>query len=96
VKFQFLGGDVNKKTPEQLQRIFRRVFLSPDGQEVLRVLLNDWCFFDICKTDSHRALNEYAKIFIHDRLGIAGINIYADLDEGFRAKPGDLQGGIEF
>jgi hypothetical protein len=86
MKFQFFGGDVNKKTPEKLQRIFRRVFLSPDGQEVLRVLLNDWCFFDICKTPEQRALNEYAKVFIHDRLGIAHINIHADLDEQFLAE----------
>ncbi|MDR1306024.1 MAG: hypothetical protein LBK74_00430 [Treponema sp.] len=90
MKFKFLGGDVNKKTPQQIRRLFRRVFLSADGQEVLRVLLNDWCFFDICKTDSHRALNEYAKIFIHDRLGIAGINIYGELDEEFRRERDDF------
>jgi hypothetical protein len=86
MKFQFFRGNVNKKTPPQLQQLFRRVFLSPDGQQVLRELLNDWCFFDICKTDSQRALNEYAKVFIHDRLGIAHINIYADLDAQFRAE----------
>jgi hypothetical protein len=86
MKFHLFGGNVNKKTPEQLQQLFRRVFLSPDGQVVLRELLNDWCFFAVCKTDQQRALNEYAKIFIHDRLGIAHINIYADLDEQFRAE----------
>jgi hypothetical protein len=84
MKFHFFGGNVNRKTPEQLQRMFRHVFLSPEGQTVLRELLNDWCFFDICKTDQQRALNEYAKVFIHDRLGIAHINIYADLDEQFK------------
>jgi hypothetical protein len=86
VKFRFFGGNVNKRTPKQLQRLFRNVFLSPDGQEVLRELLNDWCFFDICKTEQQRALNEYAKVFIHDRLGIAHINIHAELDERFRAE----------
>jgi hypothetical protein len=84
MRFQLFGGSVNGKSPKQLQRMFRNVFLSPEGQEVLRVLLNDWCFFDICKTEAQRALNEYAKIFIQDRLGIAHINIYADLDEQFR------------
>ncbi|MDR1507821.1 MAG: hypothetical protein LBI67_12035 [Treponema sp.] len=86
MKFQFHGGSVNKKTPKDLQRLFRRIFLTAEGQEVLRVLLNDWCFFDICKTDSQRTLNEYAKVFIQDRLGIAHINIYADLDEQFKSE----------
>jgi hypothetical protein len=86
VKFQFLGGNVNKKAPEALQRVFRRVFLSPDGQIVLRELLNDWSFFDVCKTDQQRVLNDYAKVFIHDRLGVAHINISADLDEQYKAE----------
>jgi hypothetical protein len=57
------------------------VFLSPDGQEVLRILLNDWSFFDLCDTEQKRVLNDYAKIFIHEKLGISRITVYTDLDK---------------
>jgi hypothetical protein len=81
MKFPFTRGNVNKKKPEEIQRIFRRVFLSPDGQEVLRILLNDWSFFDIADTEQKRTLNDYAKIFLHDHLGLSRISIYAELDK---------------
>jgi hypothetical protein len=80
IKFPFKKGNVNKVKEKELRNIFRRVFLSPDGQEILRVLLNDWCFFDICKTDQQRALNDYAKVFLHDYLGLNAVTVYAELD----------------
>jgi hypothetical protein len=81
MKFPFKRGNANQKTPEEIQRLFRRVFLSPDGQEVLRLLLNDWSFFDIADTEQKRVLNDYAKIFLHERLGIARVTVYAELDK---------------
>jgi hypothetical protein len=60
---------------------FRSVFLSPEGQEVLQVLLNDWSFFDVCDTEEKRILNDYAKIFLHNHLGINKINVYSELDK---------------
>jgi hypothetical protein len=83
MKFLFRRGDVNKKKPGETRRIFRRVFLSPDGQEVLRMLLNDWSFFDLANTEQKRVLNEYAKIFLHEHLGLSRIQIYAELDKDF-------------
>jgi hypothetical protein len=80
MKFPFKRGNANKKKPEEIQRIFRRVFLSPDGQEVLRILLNEWNFFDVADTEQKRVLNDYAKIFLHDHLGLSRIQIYAELD----------------
>jgi hypothetical protein len=80
MKFFWRRGNVNEKTREEMRRLFRRVFLSPDGQEVLRILLNDWNFFDVCDTEQKRVLNEYAKVFLHDHLGLNGIRVYTELD----------------
>jgi hypothetical protein len=80
MKFFWKRGNVNKKTMEEHQRMFRRVFLSPDGQEILRILLNDWSFFDICDTEQKRVLNDYAKLFLHDHLGMSRVRVYTELD----------------
>lgn len=81
MKFPWKRGNANKKTPEENQRLFQRVFLSPDGQEVLRILLNDWSYFDICDTEQKRVLNDYAKIFLHEKLGMNRITVYTELDK---------------
>jgi ATP-dependent RNA circularization protein (DNA/RNA ligase family) len=65
--------------------------MSSEGQEVLRELLNDWCFFDICKTDQQRTLNEYAKVFLHERLGLARVHVYAELDPEFERELQDTE-----
>jgi hypothetical protein len=80
MKFPWRKGNVNGKSAEDVRRLFRRVFLSADGQEVLRVLLNDWCFFDVCNTEQQRVMNDYAKIFLHDHLGLNGVTVYTELD----------------
>jgi hypothetical protein len=81
MRFPWKRGNANKKSAEEIRRIFRRVFLSADGQEVLRILLNDWSFFDVCDTAEKRVLNDYAKIFLHEKLGLSRIVIYTDLDK---------------
>jgi hypothetical protein len=80
MKFPWRRGNVNGKSKEDIRRIFRRVFLSPDGQEILRILLNDWSFFDVCDTEQKRVLNDYAKIFLHDHLGLNGVTVYTEPD----------------
>ena len=80
MRFPWKRGNAGKKTLEEHRRIFRRVFLSPDGQEILRILLNEWSFFDICDTEQKRVLNDYAKIFLHDHLGMSRITVYTDFD----------------
>lgn len=61
-------------TPEKQQEIlietFRRVFKSEDGRVVLNALLFDLHYFSEATTDSEMALNQYAKYFIKNRLGI--------------------------
>ncbi len=60
-------------TPEEqnkeLIKTFRRVFKTEDGKIVLNALLTDLYFFDKAKTDDEKALSEYAKFFIKERLG---------------------------
>ena len=80
MKFPFRAGNVNKKQPIELQKLFRKIFTSSEGLEILRVLLSDWCFFDTCRNDQDRAMNEYAKYFLNERLGLAAINVYTELD----------------
>jgi DNA primase catalytic subunit len=81
MKFPWKRGNINDTKKEEMQRVFRRVFLSPDGQEVLRLLLNEWSFFDICDTEQKRVLNDYAKVFLHDHLGFSNIQVYSEFFE---------------
>jgi hypothetical protein len=80
MKFPWKRGNINKRTEEEHQRLFRRLFLSPDGQEALRILLNEWSFFDLCDTEEKRVLNEYAKIFLHKHLGMSRVTVYTEFD----------------
>jgi hypothetical protein len=85
-KFIWRRGNHEKLTEAQARQLFRRLFLSGDGLKVLRLLLNDWHFFDICETEEHRVLNEYAKFFLHRHLGLADLYLASDLvlDETIR------------
>jgi hypothetical protein len=80
LKFPWKKGNTSGITAAEGRALFRRVFLSPDGIEVLRRLLNDWSFFDVCKTEQQRALNDYAKVFLHDYLGLNGVTVFTELD----------------
>ena len=87
-KFFFRAGNVSGRKPKELQRMFRNLFLTSEGLEVLRILLSDWCFFDACRTDQDhaiqdRAMNEYAKYFLSERLGLVGISVYTELAPDF-------------
>ena len=61
-------------TPEEqykeLQKTFKRVFKSEDGRIVLNALLKDLFYFDSGASDAEKALCEYAKFFVRERLGI--------------------------
>jgi len=85
-KFVLRAGNINGKKPKEHQKIFRKLFLTAEGLEVIRVLLGDWCFFDACRNERDRAMNEYAKYFLSERLGLAGVNVYTELDPDFLDK----------
>jgi hypothetical protein len=88
MKFFWRGKNGKKMAEAEARRLFRRVFLCPDGLRVLRVLLKDWHFFDPCETEAERVMNEYAKRFIDGRLGLAELYLATDLilDESIREK----------
>jgi hypothetical protein len=85
-KFIWRRGNLEKLTEDRARLLFRRVFMNGDGLEVLRILLNDWHFFDVCETERHRAMNDYAKYFLHEHLGLADLYLASDLvlDETIR------------
>lgn len=53
-----------------LKETFKRVFKTDDGRIVLNALLNDLFYFTEAKTEAEKALCEYAKFFLRERLGI--------------------------
>ena len=68
-----LPGFETAKPEEQykeLQKTFKRVFKSEDGRIVFNALLKDLFYFDAATSDAEKALCEYAKFFIRERLGI--------------------------
>ena len=65
----------NKKlTPEERNEMLvetcRKVFDTEDGRIVLNMLLTDLFLFEKIQDEQGRALNEYAKFFIRERMGV--------------------------
>jgi len=56
---------------EMLVETCRKVFSSDDGKIVLNMLLTDLFLFENTRTKREYALNEYAKFFIRERMGIS-------------------------
>jgi hypothetical protein len=96
-KFIWRRGNPEKLTEAQARLVFRRVFLNEDGLKILRILLNDWYFFDVCETERHRAMNDYAKYFLHQHLGLADLYLASDLmlDETIRKDEQGADDGSE-
>lgn len=66
-----LDDEVDKNIVEADKRMsecFRRVFSTPDGRVVLHQILLDLKFYDECKDDVDKTLNNYAKFMIFKRL----------------------------
>ena len=54
---------------KHLQKMFKEVFGTKHGKIVLGVILEDLYYFEQCKNDEDRALNNYAKMLLSQRLG---------------------------
>ena len=59
-----------RKKREQ-RDVLLEVFGTPRGIEALAIILEDLRFFHWTDTEGERALNEYAKFFVRERLGVA-------------------------
>lgn len=55
---------------EALRNACREVFSTPKGKIVLNMLLTDLCLYEKVTTDDEGVLNEYAKFFVRERLGV--------------------------
>jgi hypothetical protein len=57
---------------------FRRVFGTEEGKIALNTLLADLFLFERTHTKREHALNEYAKFFIRERLGVCDTKALSD------------------
>lgn len=66
-------SEFNNRDPEQnarkIRQLFQEVFGSDHGKIVLGIILEDLYYFRDCGNDEARALNNYAKTLISQRLG---------------------------
>jgi hypothetical protein len=60
----------------------RRVFSSEDGRIALNMLLTDLKFFEQTADAGGAVLNNYAKFFIRERLGVRGTVALSDAIAG--------------
>ena len=74
---------------ERLMEKFRKVFNSEDGKIVLNALMTDLFLFEKVQTDRQNNLNDYAKFFIRNRLGISETKALTD----FIAQTAASEGG---
>jgi len=75
---KFLGLD-NDMSEVELA-VFKRVFLSPDGQYVLGKILEKCKFMEACDNERDMALNNFAKDLmatIYWEAGKKGVNIHS-------------------
>ena len=60
-----------EKQDKELKRMFRTCFSTEEGKIVLTALLEDLCFYRECKTQEEETLNNFAKVLMSKRMGIA-------------------------
>jgi len=56
---------------EMLVETCRKVFGSDEGKIVLNMLLTDLFLYENTRTKREHVLNEYAKFFIRERMGVS-------------------------
>jgi hypothetical protein len=54
----------------EIQRAFRNVAATEDGKVLFTVLFEDLKVFDLAKTPDEKALSEYGKFLLSERMGI--------------------------
>jgi hypothetical protein len=77
----FFWQDGDLSPAEQNERLVAtcvRVFGTEEGKIVLNTLLTDLCLYEPADSKRERALNEYAKFFIRERLGVRDTKALTD------------------
>lgn len=59
-----------EERPRQIRRLFRMVFDTRQGREVLAILLADLHYFEEATNPDAQALRNFATSFLRNRLGI--------------------------
>ena len=67
-----------EKQNEMLIETCRKVFGTEDGKIALNMLLTDLFFFERTHTKRENFLNDYAKFFIRERLGVRDTKALTD------------------
>ena len=75
---------------EMLIETCRKVFGTDDGKIVLNMLMTDLRLFDLANTEREKYLNDYAKFFIRERLGVRGTKAMTDFIAETAASGGGL------
>jgi len=73
-----------------LVEICRQVFSSEAGKIVLNMLMTDLCLFEYAPDEREKYLNDYAKYFIRQRLGVRDTKSFTD----FLAETAAAGGGL--
>jgi hypothetical protein len=66
------------KKKKEINRLFQRIFMTEEGKVCLNILLSDLRFFRPCESVEDKALSEYAKVFLRERLGIEDTSVITD------------------
>jgi len=92
-KFDFQFWKNKDLTPqernEMLVETCRKVLSTEEGKIVLNMLLTDLRLYEGTRTKQEKALNEYAKFFIRERLGVSDTKALTD----FIARTSVSEGG---
>jgi hypothetical protein len=66
------------KKKKEINRLFQSIFMTEKGKVCLNILLSDLRFFRPCESVEDKALSEYAKVFLRERLGIEDTSVITD------------------
>jgi hypothetical protein len=79
-EFKLPGYDraTTDKKKKEINRLFQSIFMTAEGKICLNILLSDLRFFRPCESVEDKALSEYAKVFLRERLGIENTSVITD------------------
>lgn len=63
---------------KEINRLFQSIFMTEEGKICLNILLSDLRFFRPCESVEDKALSEYAKVFLRERLGIEDTSVITE------------------
>ncbi|MDR1278798.1 MAG: hypothetical protein LBK02_08605 [Treponema sp.] len=66
-----MSGKKQDPRGKEKRDVLLEVFGTPQGIKALNIILEDLRFFHWTDGEGERALNEYAKFFVRERLGVA-------------------------